>query len=36
MPEALGYEYIWNFCDVKMMHLDKDPNTFPRFEGANK
>ena len=36
MPEALGYEYVWNFCDVKMMHLDKDPNTFPRFEGDNK
>ena len=33
VPEARGYEGIWNFYEVKMVHLDKDPKTFPRFEG---
>lgn len=33
VPEAKGYEGIWNFYEVKMVHLDKDPKTFPRFEG---
>jgi hypothetical protein len=33
-PESPGYDFVWNYYDVKMIHLDKDPKTFPRFEGS--
>ena len=36
VPEADGYERIWNVYDIKMVHLNKDPKTFPRFEGDGK
>ncbi len=33
-PESPGYDFVWNYYDVKMVHLDKDPEAFPRFEGS--
>ncbi|MBG17591.1 MAG: hypothetical protein CMB77_04485 [Euryarchaeota archaeon] len=35
-PEAPGYDFVWNTYSVKMVHLNKDPNEFPRFEGSGK
>ena len=35
-PEAPGYDFVWAAYDVKMVHLNKDPSEFPRFEGAGK
>ena len=36
LPEANGYEMVWNSFQPKMIHLDKDPKNFPRFEGLKK
>jgi len=33
-PEAPGYDFVWRTHKVKMVHLNKDPKEFPRFEGA--
>jgi len=36
LPEVSGYERIWDAFPPRMIHLDKDPNDFPRFEGSGK
>lgn len=33
-PEAPGYDFVWKKYKVKMVHLNKDPGEFPRFEGS--
>jgi len=34
LPEASGYEYVWEAFPPRMMHLNKDPKSFPRFQGV--
>jgi len=36
LPETFGYDRVWEAFPPRMMHLDKDPQSFPRFEGAKK
>ena len=36
LPEVSGYDRIWESFPPRMMHLDKDPKSFPRFEGDGK
>ena len=36
LPETAGYERAWESFPPRMMHLDKDPEGFPRFEGDGK
>ena len=36
LPETPGYERIWEAFPPRMIHLEKDPKDFPRFEGAGK
>ncbi len=33
LPESAGYEAVWDYFPPKMMHLNKDPKSFPRFQG---
>lgn len=36
LPETSGYDQVWESFPPRMIHLDKDPESFPRFEGDGK